>query len=104
MVAWGIAVGGRVLRGVWAPVRWLLGMPPPRAPLPTRMRADDVAVAAGAVAAEAGLPFGAMPPQVRMSEGRLLWWVDSATVGGGWRIEVDDATGVAGEVGWWGGR
>ncbi len=37
-------------------------------------------------------------------EGRLLWTVDSNTIGSGWRVEIDDATGIAGPITSWGVR
>ncbi len=66
------------------------------------MTANDVSLIARAAAAKAGMSFNMMAPHVYRAEGRLLWRVDSATVGNGRRIEVDDATGVAGPVTWWG--
>ena len=66
------------------------------------MTADDVSRLARAAAATAGVSFNAMAPHAYRIEGRLLWRVDSATVGNGWRVEVDDATGTAGPVTWWG--
>ena len=86
----------------WTWILWLLGWPLPPPCVPTRMTAADVSLLARAVAAEARVPFSAMSPRVRQDQGRLLWRVDSATVGNGWRVEVDDATGEAGPVTWWG--
>ena len=68
------------------------------------MTEDAAAALANAAAKQAALPFGLMQPQVLQVDGRLVWRVDSATVGGGWRVEVDDATGAAGPLTWWGTR
>ncbi len=66
------------------------------------MTAHDVSLLALVVAAKAGVSFNAMAPRAYQIAGRLVWRVDSATVGNGWRVEVDDATGAAGPVTWWG--
>jgi hypothetical protein len=66
------------------------------------MTSNQVADTAAASMTAARLPFGAMPPQLRRTEGRLLWTVDSSTIGSGWRVKIDDATGIAGPVTWWG--
>ncbi len=89
-------------RRAWTGLLWLLGWPQPPPVLPTRMTAEDVAALARAAAATAGVPFHPMAPHVYRTDGKLLWRVDSATVGRGWRVEVDDATGAAGPVTWWG--
>jgi hypothetical protein len=93
-----------VVRCGWVPVRWLLGLPPPRPVLPTRMTADEVRNTAKAALYATGCPFELMKPLPRRAGERLLWTVDSATIGSGWRVEVDDATGVAGPVSRWGVR
>lgn len=89
---------------LWDGLCWLLCRPSPCDPQPTRMTAQAAAALAEATAKLEKLPFGFMEPQVREVGGRLIWRVDSATIGSGWRIEVDDATGVAGPVTRWGMR
>ncbi len=97
--------GSRTLRSrIWAVLRWLLGAPASLVRPVTRTTPDQVSAIAAASMAAAKLPFGAMLPQVREVDGRLLWTVDSSTVGAGWRVTVDDATGTAGPVTWWGVR
>ncbi len=89
---------------IWAVLRWLLGISTVVARPVTRMTPNQVAAVAAASMTAAERRFGTMPLQVRKVEGRLLWTVDSSTIGGGWRVEVDDATGTAGPVTWWGVR
>ena len=88
----------------WGVLRWLLAFPP-RRPLPnTRMTAQVVATLVASAVEGKKLPVGFMSPQVREIHGRLIWCVDSATVGSGWRVEVDDETGTVGPLTWWGMR
>ena len=68
------------------------------------MTSEQVATVASASMTAAMLPFGTMPPRLHKAEGRLLWTVDSNTIGSGWRVEIDDATGIAGPITWWGVR
>ncbi|MGI4941852.1 MAG: hypothetical protein ACRYHQ_15040 [Janthinobacterium lividum] len=89
---------------IWAVLRWLLGAPTVLVRPVTRMTAKEVAAVATASMTAAERRFGTMSPQLRKVEGRLLWTVDSSTIGGGWRVEVDDTTGTAGPVTWWGMR
>ena len=95
---------GTALRFAWRAVRWLLGLPPRRPSLPTRMTPEEVLIIAKDAARAAGYRFEPMEPQPRMVEGRLVWEVNSATIGSGWRIEIVDATGTAGPLSRWGIR
>lgn len=91
-------------RGAGRWLRWLLGVPIPPVLPPARMTPEQAAAVARATMAAAKLPFGTMPPQLLEVEGVPRWRVDSGTVGAGWRVEIDDRTGVAGPVTWWGAR
>ena len=66
------------------------------------MTPEQVAAVALESMIAAMLPFGTTPPRLQKIEGRLLWIVDSNTIGSGWRVETDDATGIAGPITWWG--
>ena len=68
------------------------------------MTSEQVATVVLQSMTAAMLPFGTMPPRPQKIERRLLWTVDSNTIGSGWRVEIDDATGIAGPITWWGVR
>ncbi|MGI4811666.1 MAG: hypothetical protein ACRYF2_26640 [Janthinobacterium lividum] len=89
---------------IWVALRWLLGASTAVVRPVTRMTSNQVAAIAAASMTAANRRFGTMPPRLRKVEERLLWTVDSCTIGGGWRVEIDDATGTAGPVTWWGKR
>ncbi len=88
----------------------MLGGPPAPARPDTHRDPEEVAALAGAAFRRAGIALGpphrlgVLPPVVRREAGRLIWSVDSATIGAGWRVDLDDATGEAGPVTRWGLR
>ena len=48
--------------------------------------------------------YGLVASHAMIADGRLVWTVSTATVGSGWRVTIDDATGEVGPVTRWGLR
>lgn len=96
----------------WAVLRRLLALGrqrlPPRPPL--RLRELEVQELAAAAFLAAGIgrdrphPYGTIVSLPRFGDSPLLWVVGTATIGSGWRVSVDDASGEVGPVTRWGLR
>ena len=70
----------------------------------TRLAREDALQIAKQDAAAAGLAEELTMTTVRKEGDRLLWVVGTPTVGSGWTVEIDDATGMAGPATRWGTR
>ena len=88
---------------------FFLGPPPPPHP-PARMSPEAVLSLAQAAMRTAGIgqgvthSYGLAPSNPALVDGRIVWTVSTATIGSGWRVTVDDATGETGPVMRWGLR
>jgi hypothetical protein len=81
--------------------RLLFGPPPPPE---TRMTKEEVMALAAEAFANTRTDDVLCWPTVHSVDGRLTWIVGTATVGSGWTISIDDATGEVGPVEHWGVR
>lgn len=70
----------------------------------TRLTAEEAAAVAAQASAAAGFPntTGIAAPQ--RTEAGVVWDVCQVSIGGGWRVAVDDASARPGPVGRWGVR
>lgn len=82
-------------------VRHFLGVPKEPS---ARMTREEAFASARQVASAAGLNAELNMANVRREGIRMFWVVGMPTVGSGWTVEIDDATGVAGELQSWGVR
>ncbi len=64
----------------------------------------EAAFSAGGIKRASGQPYGLIPSMAKVEDGRLVWTVTTATIGSGWRVRIDDASGEAGRVTRWGLR
>jgi hypothetical protein len=72
--------------------------------LRTRMTEEQVRLMADWVAHKAHIDGGFARVSVRRIEGRIVWVATTATIGSGWSVTIDDATGEVGPVKRWGFR
>ena len=70
----------------------------------TRMTNEEVIALAAAAFGKAGINDVLLWPTVRSIDGRLTWIVGTATIGSGYTVSIEDATGVVGPVKHWGVR
>jgi hypothetical protein len=70
----------------------------------TRMTEEEVMALAVEAAAKARIDHAFLGPTVRRTDGRLTWTLSTATLGSGWSIHIDDATGEVGPAKPWGVR
>ena len=68
------------------------------------MTREEALTLAEQVVNDAGISEQLTVAMVRKEGDRLLWVVGTPTVGSGWTVEIDDATGTAGSVQNWGIR
>lgn len=73
-------------------------------PLTTRLSAREAAAIAEAAAWRAGAPGTHGHAVLARREGVAVWLVAQVSIGSGWLIHVDDATGTAGPLQRWGVR
>ena len=64
----------------------------------------NAAFLAAGVGSHRAEPYGTIVSLPRRGDSRPVWVVSTATIGSGWRVNVDDATGEAGPVTRWGLR
>jgi hypothetical protein len=80
--------------------RLVFGPPRPE----TRMTEEEVRMLADKAAQRARINRTLGRVSVRRVNGRLIWSVSTTTIGSGWYVDVDDATGEVGPVRRWGIR
>ena len=105
LARWGRFLGRLALGVVSVACRLVLGPLPPV----TRLTLEEVlALAAEAVrTSERGQElnsWGLSMAVLNVVDGRVTWWVRTPTVGSGFCVTVDDATGEVGELRRWGVR
>ena len=103
-----LAAVGRI---VWTLLHVLFRLGPPKPPQPpTRLSQAEVLALAAAAMQELQIgrglahSYGLVPSLPRLADGRVVWTVSTATIGSGWSVSVDDATGEVGPVKRWGLR
>jgi hypothetical protein len=79
--------------------RWLSGRP-----LQTRLTEGEVRVLADKSALKACIDHPLSLVIAHRIGGRIVWTASTATVGSGWSVTIDDATGEQGPVRRWGLR
>jgi hypothetical protein len=70
----------------------------------TRITEEQAKALAGKAAEAAHIEMTPGFVTVRHIEGRLTWIVSTPTIGSGWHVRIDDATGEVGPVKRWGIR
>ncbi len=80
--------------------RLLLGPPRPE----TRMSEEEVKGLVDAAARKARVDTPLSRINVRNINGRITWVASTPTMGSGWSVTIDDATGEVGRVRRWGFR
>lgn len=80
--------------------RLLFGPPRPQ----TRMTKEEVKVLVDTAARRAHVDTPLSRINVRSIDGRITWVASTATMGSGWSVKIDDATGEVGPMRRWGLR